>query len=121
MSKKILIIEDEAALTNTISLALGNDYDIVSAATGGEGIRKAKEEKPDLILLDLMLPDKTGIEILKELKEYPETEGIKVIVITNLNDSGTISKILLAGGKDYLIKSDWSIGNIVKKIEQALK
>ena len=81
---------------------------------------KAKKEKPDLILLDILLPDMDGIAILQELKKDHLTELIPVIVLTNLSDQTTISKILSVGGTAYLIKADWSISDIIKKIEQTI-
>ncbi|MFA6410118.1 MAG: response regulator [Candidatus Buchananbacteria bacterium] len=120
MLKKILIIEDEKALVKNLELALSDSYKIITADTGKEGLKKAKKEKPDLILLDVMLPDTTGFEILPELKKDKVLELIPVIVLTNLGDAQTVSNILAAGGKEYLIKSDWSIDEIVKKIKNTL-
>ncbi len=119
--KKILIIEDEAALINNLALALSDDYEVISAANGKEGLRRARNEAPDLILLDIILPDMNGIEILRKLKREEKTSDIPIIILTNLGDKETISKILQAGGKEYLVKADWSIDGITKKIEQILK
>ncbi|OGY43484.1 MAG: hypothetical protein A3J62_00985 [Candidatus Buchananbacteria bacterium RIFCSPHIGHO2_02_FULL_38_8] len=119
--KKVLIIEDEMALINNLTFALSDEFEVLSATTGAEGLRKARKEKPDLVLLDIMLPDKSGIEILQELKKDEATNDIKVVVMTNLGDKETISKILQAGGKDYLVKADWSIDDIAKKIKKILK
>jgi len=119
-NKKILIIEDEQALIKNLELALRDEFEVLAATTGGEGIKKAKTEKPDLILLDIMLPDQDGDEVLKELKKGKETDDIPVIIMTNLGNRETISKILDAGGKEYIVKSDWSIGQIVEKIKANL-
>ena len=120
MAKKILIIEDEKSLIKNLELALGEDYQVLSSSTGQEGIKIAQEDKPDLILLDFMLPDMEGSDILKELKSNEKTDDIPVIVLTNRSDQETVSKIFEAGGKEYLIKADWSIDDIVKKIEVSL-
>lgn len=114
--KKILVIEDEESLIKNLRMALEDDYKILSSTTGKEGIKKAKSESPDLILLDLLLPGVDGFEVLKTLKSDEETEPIPVLVLTNLGDKETISKIFAAGGKEYLVKSDWSIDDIVNKI-----
>jgi len=120
MAKKILIIEDEQALIKNLELALRDEFEVLTATTGGEGLKKAKTQKPDLILLDVMLPDKDGDEILKELKKDKATDDIPVVVMTNLGNRETISKILDAGGKEYIVKSDWSIGQVVEKIKANL-
>jgi DNA-binding response OmpR family regulator len=117
---KILIIEDEKALIKNLELALEEDYEILSAITGQEGLRKAKKEKPDLILLDVMLPDMDGMEVLKNLRIDEETDDIPIIVLTNLGDKETISRIIQSGGKEYLVKADWSIDDIVNKIKTTL-
>ncbi|OGY45335.1 MAG: hypothetical protein A2729_00665 [Candidatus Buchananbacteria bacterium RIFCSPHIGHO2_01_FULL_39_14] len=116
--KKILIIEDEVALIRNLEFALKDDYEVLTATTGQAGLAKAKKEKPNLILLDILLPDTDGFTILRELKTNKQTDDVSVIVLTNLSDSITVSKIMAAGGTAYLIKADWSIGDIVKKIEE---
>ncbi|MFA5022599.1 MAG: response regulator [Patescibacteria group bacterium] len=118
--KTILIIEDEKALIKNLELALAKDFKILSATTGDEGLKKAKKEKPDLVLLDIMLPDTNGFEILKDLKKEKSTEAIPVIILTNLGDAQTVSNILAAGGKEYLVKADWSIDEIAEKIKTTL-
>ncbi len=102
-------------------LALEQDFMVLGSASGKEGLTKAKKEKPDLILLDVMLPDCSGIEILQALKADEETDSIPVIVLTNLSDQTTVSKILAAGGTEYLVKTDWTIDEIVTKVKQILK
>lgn len=119
-AKKVLIIEDEVDLVNNLAFALSDYCQVIAAATGREGLKKAQKEKPDLILLDLLLPDRNGLEILQELKKNEKTDDIPVIVLTNLGDKETISKIVQAGGKEYLVKADWSISDIVKKIQDSL-
>ena len=83
--RKILFIEDEAILQKTFGDILKQaDYKVISALDGETGLRLAKTEKPDLILLDLILPAMDGFEILEKLKKDPETKKIPVIVLTNL-------------------------------------
>lgn len=121
MNKKILIIEDEKALAKNLAMALEDKYQVLLAETGRDGIAQAIAEKPDLILLDVMLPDTTGFEVLKELQANKKTEDINVIISTNLGDPVTVSKILEAGGKDYIVKTDWKISDLVKKIDEAVR
>ena len=117
---KILIVEDEEFLAKMLSRAWKEKkHEVVLASSGEEALRKVKE-KPDFILLDVMLPDVDGVEILKQIKTDKETKDIPIIVSTNLGGEDTVSKIVQAGGTEYIVKSDWSIDDIVKKIEEKL-
>jgi len=121
MNKKILFIEDEAVMQKAVSEFLGvNGYSVVSALDGELGIRAAQSEKPDLILLDIILPKKNGFEVLKDLKSGPETKSIPVIVLTNLSEMGDIGKILELGVTTYLVKSDQSLKDILVIVERTL-
>ena len=98
MPKKILFIEDESALQKTFGEILKQEgYEMISALDGEVGLRLAKTQKPDLVLLDLILPRVHGFEVLKELKEAQETKDIPVIVLTNLEGIGDIDKALELG------------------------
>jgi len=92
---KILFIEDEPTLQKELHEVLKQEeYEIFGAFDGVEGLEIAKKEKPDLILLDLILPKKDGFEVLKELKEDDNTKDIPVIVLTNLEGTGDVEKAL---------------------------
>jgi two-component system alkaline phosphatase synthesis response regulator PhoP len=105
------------SLSKTLRLALEDrGHELNLAFDGKSGLDKVGAN-PDLILLDIMLPDLSGIEILKKIKANKTTQDIPVIIMTNLADQGTISKIMAAGGKDYFVKSDWPLDDLVKKIE----
>lgn len=121
MSKKILIIEDEADLANNLSLGLSKYFEVEIAGNGKEGLAKAKTLKPDLIFLDIMLPDISGPDVLLDLKKEKETADTPVIVLTNVSDTDMISQILMIGGKEYLIKTDWSLDQIVAKAQSMLQ
>lgn len=116
MPKKILIIEDDQGLSSNLVHALEHDYSVTAVDHGADGIAQAKKEKPDLIILDVKLPDTDGIHVLKELKSDNTTGGIPVIVLTNLDDQVTVSSIIAAGGKEYLVKADWGLEDIARKI-----
>jgi two-component system alkaline phosphatase synthesis response regulator PhoP len=119
--KKILFIEDEAALQKAFSEVLRRaDYKVISALDGEIALRLAKSEKPDLILLDLILPKKHGFEVLKELKEDPELKEIPVIVLTNLEKMEEVEKALALGAKTYLVKTRYNIEEILEKVKQIL-
>ncbi len=119
--KTILFIEDESALQKTFGEILSQEgYKMISALDGEVGLRLAKTEKPDLILLDLILPKVHGFEVLKKLKEDPETKEIPIIVLTNLEGIGDVDKAIELGATTYLVKAQYSLEEIVEKIKKAL-
>ena len=121
MPKKILFVEDEAALQKTFGDVLGQEgYNIVGAMDGEIGLKMAKTEKPDLILLDLVLPKMHGFEVLKQLKEDEETKDIPIIVLTNLEGMGDVEKALELGATTYLVKASYTLEEVVQKIKKAL-
>lgn len=120
--KKILFIEDEPALQNALSSTFeAEGYMLFSALDGEIGLQTVKREKPDLILLDLILPKISGFEILKKLKENPETKEIPVIVLTNLEGSRDIERALGLGATTYLVKTNYKLEEIVEKIKDLLQ
>jgi DNA-binding response OmpR family regulator len=119
--KRILFIEDEAVLQQTLGDALQlQGYKFLSAMDGAAGLRLAKSELPDLILLDLMLPGKDGFEILEELRNYSKTEHIPVIVLTNLEGLKDIDRVLSAGATTYLVKTRHGLEDVLKKVKESL-
>ena len=119
--KKILFIEDEAALQKTFGEVLEQEgYKMISAMDGEDGIRLVKSEKTDLILLDLIMPKLNGFEVLENLKSDKTTEGVPVIVLTNLEGTGDVEKSLELGAMTYLVKANYTLEEVIKKIKQAL-
>lgn len=119
---KILIIEDEATLRKTMAEYLAAEkFEAIEAADGEIGIELAKKEIPDLILLDIILPKKNGYEVLDELKRDEETRKIPAILLTNLESPEDIEKAFEKGAVTYLVKSDYRLEDIVKKIKETLK
>ena len=105
--KKVLSIEDDAFLSSLVSSKLIDaGFSVITAGTGKEGIAKAGLEKPNLILLDIMLPDMGGFEILETLKGNPATKDIPVIILSNLGGREEIEKGVALGAASYLIKSN---------------
>jgi CheY-like chemotaxis protein len=120
--KKILFIEDEAAIQKTFSDALSKeDYEITSAPVGEIGLRLAKEKKPDLILLDVILPEMDGFEVLKALREDAATKDISVIMLTNLEGVGDIEKAIEFGATTYLVKANYTLEEVLQKIKDSFK
>ncbi|MFA6255067.1 MAG: response regulator [Patescibacteria group bacterium] len=117
--KKILIIDDDRSLVEVLSQKLSAvGFDPVLAYNGQEGLEKVKTTKPDLILLDLIMPIMDGITMLKELRKTSDTP---VIVLTNLSNEEKLSEALKSGSHDYLIKASYSLEEIINKINQVLK
>ena len=118
---KILFVEDEPSLQKAIREVLTQEgYKVLGAADGEEGLKKAKEEKPNLILLDLILPKKDGFEVLKELKADEKLKDIPVIVLTNLEGVGDVEKALELGATTYLVKANYKLEDVVNKIKELL-
>ena len=119
--KKILFIEDESALQKTFGEILKQEgYEMTSALDGESGLRLAKDKKPDLILLDLILPKLHGLEVLKKLKEDPETKEVPIVILTNLEEVGDVEKALELGATTYLVKESYRLEEVVKKIKKTL-
>ena len=105
--KKVLSIEDDAFLSSLVaSKLIDAGFSVITAGTGKEGIAKAGIERPHLILLDIMLPDMGGFEILETLKGNPATKDIPVIILSNLGGREEIEKGVALGAASYLIKSN---------------
>lgn len=119
--KKILFIEDESALQKTFGEILKQEsYEVTSALDGEVGLKLAKRLKPDLILLDLILPKLNGFEVLEKLKEDPETKKIPVVVLTNLEEVEDVEKAIELGATTYLVKESYSLEEVVEKIKKTL-
>ena len=122
MAKKILIIEDDKFLRKVICLKLTQEgYEISEAIDGEEGIKSLKEKKPDLVLLDLILPGIDGFEVLARKRKDPEISEIPVIILSNLGQKDEIERGFNLGAIDYLIKAHFTPREIIDKITSLLK
>ena len=120
--QKILFIEDEPTLQKTVGHILEQDgFEVSNALDGEAGLAKAKEVKPDLILLDLILPRKDGFAVLEELKKDSITKEIPVIVLTNLEGTKDVERALALGATTYLVKANYELEEVVKKIKEVIK
>ena len=120
--KKILLVEDEPALQESFkTIFAGKGYQLLQAMDGEEGLTLMRATKPDLVLLDLVLPKKHGFEVLKEMKSDAELKNLPVIVLTNLENSEDVEKALELGTTTYLVKANYSLEEIAQKVEEALK
>jgi DNA-binding response OmpR family regulator len=122
MAYKILVVEDDKFLRELISQKLTREgYDVKEAIDGEDGVVKVKEEKPDIILLDLILPGMDGFEVLAKIKDDPEVENIPVVILSNLGQRDDVERGLKLGAVDFLIKAHFTPGEIIEKIEKVMK
>lgn len=122
MPKKILIVEDDKFLRELIKRKLiGEGFEVVEAIDGEEALKKVKEEKVDLVLLDLILPSIDGFEVLSRIKENPDLVSLPVIILSNLGQREEIERGLKLGAVDYLVKAHFTPGEIIEKIKSILK
>ena len=122
LNKKVLIVEDEAPLRTAMAdILVFEGFTVCQAKNGLEGLEIALEQHPDIILLDLMMPVMDGLTMLGKLRQdqaWGKDAG--VILLTNINDPEKIAQATDAGSYDFLVKSDWSIEDVVKKIKARL-
>ena len=117
-----MVVEDNVTLLDLLRERLMKEgWNIVTATDGALGLARAESVKPSLILLDLLLPKKDGVTVLKELRAKPATKDIPVIVLTNLSDGETVANVLSSGGMDFLIKTDYSLDQVVERIKRRLR
>ncbi len=119
MARKILIIEDEENLAELYQLKFEQEGFIVfTSENGREGIEIAKQEQPDLILLDILLPNMNGYQVIDELKKDERTKDISVFFLSNLVQNGEVRKGIEAGAKEYLIKSSMTPSQLVERVKK---
>ncbi len=115
---KILLVEDDEILSKVIYEELEDSgFEVLPAYDGEQGLKSAQQFRPDLILLDIMLPKKLGLDVLKDLKASPATSGIPVIILTMLGKDADIKRGLQMGANDYIVKSQHAVGEIVDMVK----
>lgn len=120
--KKVLIVEDDEPIARVYAIKLGQEgIDTPLAADGEDAFKKIQSEKPDLVLLDLMLPKKDGFWVLEEMGKIPTLKNIPVIVLSNLGQDKDKERALGLGAKDYLVKADISINDVIAKVNKMLE
>lgn len=119
--KKILIVDDEPLVLKALTDKLNSEnFTTDYALDGQEALLKISREKPDLILLDIIMPKLDGISVLKKLKQSQETKNIPVIILSNLYDDEKMQELLKTNNTDYLIKVEHSLNDIVKRVKEKL-
>src|SRR3989338_7841880 len=119
---KILIIEDDPYVRKLYERIFSfQKHDVSMAADGQEGLEMAKEKKPSLILLDVMMPKMNGLEVLEKLKSDQETASITVLMLTNFGEESIVKKAMEKGAEGVLIKSDFPPEKLIEKVDEYLK
>jgi len=122
MKKKILLIEDEQILVKMYRDKFSQaGFEVFLAFESKEGLALVKKERPDLIVLDILLPRENGIVFLTRLRKDPEISSIPVVTFSNYDDPATKKEAAKLGVKDYLIKTNYTPQEIVEKIKSYLK
>ena len=119
--KKILIIEDELTLRRPLgSLLASEGFEVLEEGNGADGLKRSLAEHPDLILLDVFMPKMGGLEMLAELRKDEWGKNAKVMLLTNSANTENVATALEGDVTDYLVKAEWDLQDIVKKIKQKL-
>jgi len=120
--KKIIIIEDEEVLLSLLQKKLTQEgYQVDVARNGQVGLAKMKENKPDLILLDIVMPKMGGFEVMEELNKDEEFKNIPIIIISNSGQPVELDRAKKLGAKDWLIKTDFDPQEVVDKVKKQLE
>lgn len=115
--QKIVLLDDDEVLARlTVSELTKAGFSVVSAHDGEAGWTLIQAELPDLVLLDIVMPKLDGIGVLTKMKEDEKTKNIPVIMLTNLDDFEKVAQATQLGARSYLVKTDWKISDVIKKI-----
>ncbi len=118
---KILFVEDDMAFFNLCAMELKmKGFDVVHVSEGTSAIGKIRDEKPDLVLLDIVLPGMNGLDILKELKESEDLKNIKVAMLTNFGMDDNVNRAMELGADDYFMKYNIVLSELPDKISTIL-
>lgn len=120
--KTILVVEDEAPLRNALRDDLSREgFSVLEAKDGKEGLEGALKKHPDLILLDIVMPKMDGMAMLDALRADPWGKDARVVLLTNVSDSERVSQAISGRAYQYLVKTDWRIKDVVKKVKEILE
>ncbi|MBI2450403.1 MAG: response regulator [Candidatus Nealsonbacteria bacterium] len=122
MTKKILLVEDDPFLADIYTTKMKEaGFDIQVVEDGGGVIARIKEQKPDLLLLDIVLPHLDGWEVIRQIKESADLKDLRVIILSNLGQKNEVEKGLQMGAVKYLIKAHYTPTEIAEEIKKVLK
>jgi CheY-like chemotaxis protein len=119
--KKILIVEDEEIIRDLLKGRLAKEgYEVVAAEDGVEGLEKLSKDKPDLVILDVIMPRMGGFEVMEKMNEDPELKKIPIVVVSNSGQPVELNKAKELGAKDWLIKTEFDPREVVDKVKKQL-
>ena len=122
MAKKILIIEDEKIISELLERKLLREgYGVVVTTNGLDGLANMKKEKPDLVLLDIIMPKMGGFEVMEQMIQDQELKSIPVIVISNSGQPVEIDRVKKMGAKDWLIKTEFDSQEVLEKVKRQIE
>lgn len=120
-TKKVLLIEDDLVISNVLKEKLVREkIHVITAADGSAGLTQALAEHPDLILLDIVMPNMDGMTMLKKLREDSWGKTAKVVVLTNLSDAYKAEEAAGKGVYDWLVKSEWQLSDLAQLVKKKL-
>lgn len=118
---KILIVDDDTLLAETWRIGLNSaGFEVITAITGNDGITQTVNHKPDVVLLDQIMPDMSGNTVLSTLKQDPQTSAVPVILISNFNQPDVMMEAMRIGAVDYLLKYETEIDHLIERIRTVL-
>ncbi len=121
-SKKVLLVEDDRDLIEMYETKFKMEgFEVLKAENGIDALELVKQEKPIIILLDIVMPELDGFQVLRSLKNDPATKAIPVILLTNLSQESDIKKGVELGAADYLVKANFTPNEVVAKVRKVLK
>ena len=116
--KKVVVVEDDEHISKVYEIKLAKEnINAMVARDGEDGVTMITAEKPDLIILDLMVPKKDGFGVLEEIKKNPELAKIPVIILSNLGQKKDQDRAIALGANEYLVKMNYSIQEIIDKVK----
>ena len=119
--KRLLLVEDDRFLRRACEVSLKQrGFAVTSAVDGEEGLRLARSERPDLILLDMLMPKLSGLDVLKALRSDPTTRGLRVLVLSNSSREQDVQEVTRLGIEGYLVKSNLSLQSLGDEVSRIL-
>lgn len=118
---KIIIVEDDLKVANIYKQKLEEDGYIVEIVSDESAFLKIQSDKPDIVLLDILMPKVNGMTILRQLKEDSQLEDIPVLILTNVEDANEVSEAIVAGASGYLVKAETDLDTLSRKIKEMLE
>ncbi len=119
--EKILLVEDDVFMIELLAKDLEQaGFEVITAKTGSEGVALFEKNKPDLILLDLLLPDQNGFDTLRNVRRSPEGRATKVMILSNIAEGPDMDEAKRLGVMGYMVKANFTLPEIVKKIQEVL-